>query len=68
MGLVTRLVPVADLDATVDEMAERLAAGPARALSLTKQLLDASADGESGVCIEVGSTGSGQQHHGWRCG
>lgn len=47
LGLVTRVVEPADLDATVDSMAERLAAGPARALSLTKQLLEASAEGGS---------------------
>ncbi|MFE4499106.1 enoyl-CoA hydratase/isomerase family protein [Rhodococcus sp. NPDC056743] len=61
MGLVTRLVPVAELDATVGKMAERLAAGPARALSLTKQLLDASADGgslESALRLEAQAQGN----------
>ncbi|WP_024795619.1 enoyl-CoA hydratase/isomerase family protein [Tomitella biformata] len=47
MGLVTRLVPVEDLDAVVERLAARLAAGPARALSATKQLLNAAADGGS---------------------
>jgi enoyl-CoA hydratase/carnithine racemase len=42
LGLVTRVVPVHELDTTVAALAERLAAGPALALSLTKQLLDAS--------------------------
>ena len=41
IGLVGRVVPVADLDATVAELALRLADGPALALSLTKELLDA---------------------------
>lgn len=40
LGLISRVVPVEDLDATVDELAARLADGPAVALSLTKRLLD----------------------------
>lgn len=40
LGLVGRVVPVGALDATVDELAARLADGPALALSLTKKLLD----------------------------
>jgi enoyl-CoA hydratase/carnithine racemase len=47
MGLVTRLVLPEELDKTVDMMASRLADGPAQALSLTKQLLEASVEGES---------------------
>jgi 2-(1,2-epoxy-1,2-dihydrophenyl)acetyl-CoA isomerase len=43
MGLVTRVVPRADLDATVADLATRLAAGPPLALSMTKRLLDNSA-------------------------
>jgi 2-(1,2-epoxy-1,2-dihydrophenyl)acetyl-CoA isomerase len=43
LGLVTRVVPRADLDATVAELAGRLAAGPPLALSMTKRLLDQSA-------------------------
>ena len=42
-GLVTRVVPRADLDATVAEIAGRLAAGPPLALSSTKRLLNQSA-------------------------
>lgn len=42
-GLVTRVVPRADLDATVDDIARRLAAGPPLALSSTKRLLNQSA-------------------------
>jgi 2-(1,2-epoxy-1,2-dihydrophenyl)acetyl-CoA isomerase len=41
-GLVTEVVPVDDLDATVAGYAARLAAGPPVALSLIKGLLDAS--------------------------
>ncbi|WP_280490240.1 enoyl-CoA hydratase/isomerase family protein [Nocardia carnea] len=47
LGLVTRVVAPAELDATVDEMAQRLADGPARALSLTKQLLNAATESGS---------------------
>jgi enoyl-CoA hydratase/carnithine racemase len=43
VGLVTRMVPRADLDATVADLATRLAAGPPLALSMTKRLLDNSA-------------------------
>lgn len=43
LGLVTRVVPRAELDATVTELARRLAAGPPLALSMTKRLLNQSA-------------------------
>lgn len=45
LGLVTRIVSPDELDEVVAGMACRLADGPAQALSLTKQLLDASAEG-----------------------
>lgn len=47
LGLVTQVVPSEDLDEAVDDMAARLAAGPARALSLTKRLLDRAVEGGS---------------------
>lgn len=43
LGLVTRLVARADLDASVADIAARLAAGPPLALSMTKRLLNQSA-------------------------
>jgi enoyl-CoA hydratase/carnithine racemase len=43
IGLVSRVVPRPDLDATVAELAKRLADGPPLAQSLTKRLLDNSA-------------------------
>ena len=43
IGLVTRVVSRADLNATVGEVAKRLAEGPPLALSMTKRLLDQSA-------------------------
>ncbi|MEU9390559.1 enoyl-CoA hydratase [Streptomyces sp. NPDC048324] len=46
VGLVNRVVPDAELDKTAREWAARLAAGPTRALALTKQLVNASLDGD----------------------
>ncbi|MEV4684537.1 enoyl-CoA hydratase/isomerase family protein [Streptomyces kurssanovii] len=46
MGLVNRVVPAADLDATAREWAARLAAGPTRALALTKHLVNTSLDAD----------------------
>ena len=40
MGLVNRVVPAAELDATVDEWAARLADGPPQALAMTKRMLN----------------------------
>jgi 2-(1,2-epoxy-1,2-dihydrophenyl)acetyl-CoA isomerase len=40
MGLVNRVVPHAELDAFVADWAERLAAGPPLALSMSKRLID----------------------------
>ncbi|MEU7058882.1 enoyl-CoA hydratase-related protein [Streptomyces sp. NPDC046197] len=45
LGLVNRVVPDAELEKTAREWAVRLAAGPTRALALTKQLVNASLDG-----------------------
>ncbi|WP_316770025.1 enoyl-CoA hydratase/isomerase family protein [Streptomyces sasae] len=44
LGLVNRVVPDEELAKTAREWAERLAAGPTRALALTKQLVNASLD------------------------
>ena len=40
IGFVNRVVPVDELDATVDELLEKILAGPPLALSMTKRLLD----------------------------
>ncbi|MFI1453350.1 enoyl-CoA hydratase/isomerase family protein [Streptomyces roseus] len=45
LGLVNRVVPDAELEATARSWAERLAQGPTRAVALTKQLVNASLDG-----------------------
>jgi enoyl-CoA hydratase/carnithine racemase len=44
IGLVNRVVPEAELDATVDSIATRLAAGPPIALAMSKRLLNNSFD------------------------
>ncbi|WP_406008325.1 enoyl-CoA hydratase/isomerase family protein [Streptomyces sp. NBC_00637] len=46
LGLVNRVVADAELDKTARAWAARLAAGPTRALSLTKQLVNASLDAD----------------------
>ncbi|QIY63214.1 enoyl-CoA hydratase-related protein [Streptomyces sp. RPA4-2] len=46
LGLVNRVVPPEDLEKTAREWAGRLAAGPTRALALTKQLVNASLDND----------------------
>ncbi|KFG03615.1 enoyl-CoA hydratase/isomerase family protein [Streptomyces scabiei] len=46
LGLVNRVVPAADLEKTAREWAERLAAGPTRALALTKHLVNTSLDAD----------------------
>ncbi|MEV4946290.1 enoyl-CoA hydratase-related protein [Streptomyces sp. NPDC053755] len=46
IGLVNRVVPAEELEKTAREWAERLAQGPTRALALTKQLVNASLDGD----------------------
>jgi 2-(1,2-epoxy-1,2-dihydrophenyl)acetyl-CoA isomerase len=40
LGLVTRTVPASELDKTVDEMAEKLANGPTKALGLSKRVVN----------------------------
>jgi 2-(1,2-epoxy-1,2-dihydrophenyl)acetyl-CoA isomerase len=44
MGMVNRVVPAADLESTVGELAARLAQGPTVALGLAKRLLNRSLD------------------------
>ena len=46
LGLVNRVVPDGELAKTAGEWAARLATGPTRALALTKQLVNASLDGD----------------------
>ncbi|NUK34235.1 enoyl-CoA hydratase/isomerase family protein [Streptomyces lunaelactis] len=46
IGLVNRVVAAEELEKTAREWAERLAAGPTRALALTKQLVNASLESD----------------------
>ena len=52
MGLVNRVVPVDELDSVVDDWAARLASGPPLALSMTKAMLNASANLSMAEAVE----------------
>lgn len=52
LGLVNRVVPVDGLDAFVDDWAAKLAAGPPLALSMTKSMLNASANLSMAEAVE----------------
>jgi len=52
MGLINRVLPLAELDAFVDEWATTLAAGPPLALSMTKTMLNASAQTSMEQAVE----------------
>lgn len=56
LGLVNRVVPAAELEATAREWAERLAQGPTRALAMTKQLVNASLDGDRAAALAAEAT------------
>jgi 2-(1,2-epoxy-1,2-dihydrophenyl)acetyl-CoA isomerase len=52
LGLVNRVVPLAELDAFVDDWAAALAAAPTMALSMTKTLLNASMQSSMEQAVE----------------
>ncbi|WP_327263031.1 enoyl-CoA hydratase-related protein [Streptomyces sp. NBC_01232] len=56
LGLVNRVVPAEELEATVRAWAERLAQGPTRALAMTKQLVNASLDGDRAAALAAEAT------------
>ncbi|MFE9610220.1 enoyl-CoA hydratase/isomerase family protein [Streptomyces sp. NPDC006012] len=56
LGLVNRVVPDGELAETAGAWATRLAAGPTRALALTKQLVNASLDGDRGTAFAAEAT------------
>ncbi|MEU5301849.1 enoyl-CoA hydratase/isomerase family protein [Streptomyces noursei] len=56
LGLVNRVVPDGELAKASREWAERLAAGPTRALALTKALVNASLDGDRGAAFAAEAT------------
>ncbi len=52
IGLINRVVPDAELAGEAAALAQRLAAGPTRALALTKWLVNRSLDGSRGASFE----------------
>ena len=52
LGLVNKVVPGAELDATVAEWAGRLAAGPTKAIAFAKRLLNRSLDVDRATLFE----------------
>src|SRR5881397_3871709 len=52
LGLVNKTVPTAELDKTVDEMAEKLANGPPKALGLSKRVVNQAARLELSDALE----------------
>ncbi|MFF8263406.1 enoyl-CoA hydratase/isomerase family protein [Streptomyces virginiae] len=56
LGLVNKVVPAEELQATAREWAERLAQGPTRALAMTKQLVNASLDGDRAAALAAEAT------------
>ncbi|MEV6313688.1 enoyl-CoA hydratase-related protein [Streptomyces sp. NPDC051776] len=56
LGLVNRVVADGELEKTARAWAERLAAGPTRALALTKRLVNASLDTDRGAAFDAEAT------------
>ncbi|MFF9983783.1 enoyl-CoA hydratase/isomerase family protein [Streptomyces erythrochromogenes] len=56
LGLVNRVVAAEELEAAAREWAERLAQGPTRALAMTKQLVNASLDGDRAAALAAEAT------------
>ncbi|MGW6978697.1 enoyl-CoA hydratase/isomerase family protein [Streptomyces sp. NPDC054932] len=56
LGLVNRVVAAEELEATARAWAERLAQGPTRALAMTKQLVNASLDGDRAAALAAEAT------------
>ncbi|MFD3695767.1 enoyl-CoA hydratase/isomerase family protein [Streptomyces sp. NPDC058646] len=56
LGLVNKVVPADALEATARAWAERLAQGPTRALAMTKQLVNASLDGDRATALAAEAT------------
>jgi 2-(1,2-epoxy-1,2-dihydrophenyl)acetyl-CoA isomerase len=52
LGIANRVVPAADLVATVDELAGRLAAAPSKAVQMTKWLLNRSFESSRQTAFE----------------
>ncbi|WP_412077641.1 enoyl-CoA hydratase/isomerase family protein [Streptomyces xanthophaeus] len=56
LGLVNKVVPADALEETARAWAERLAQGPTRALAMTKQLVNASLDGDRAAALAAEAT------------
>ncbi|MBT2446810.1 enoyl-CoA hydratase/isomerase family protein [Streptomyces sp. ISL-43] len=56
LGLVNKVVPAEELEETARAWAERLAQGPTRALAMTKQLVNASLDGDRATALAAEAT------------
>ncbi|MFB7464053.1 enoyl-CoA hydratase/isomerase family protein [Streptomyces sp. NPDC056224] len=56
LGLVNKVVPAEELEATARAWAERLAQGPTRALAMTKQLVNASLDSDRAAALAAEAT------------
>ncbi|WP_405921517.1 enoyl-CoA hydratase/isomerase family protein [Streptomyces sp. NBC_00122] len=56
LGLVNKVVPAEELEATARAWAERLAQGPTRALAMTKQLVNASLDSDRATALAAEAT------------
>ncbi|MFD7262141.1 enoyl-CoA hydratase/isomerase family protein [Streptomyces sp. NPDC059874] len=56
LGLVNKVVPAEELEATAREWAERLAQGPTRAIAMTKQLVNASLDSDRATALAAEAT------------
>ncbi|MFD9412396.1 enoyl-CoA hydratase/isomerase family protein [Streptomyces sp. NPDC059989] len=56
LGLVNKVVPAEELERTAREWAERLAQGPTRAIAMTKQLVNASLDGDRAAALAAEAT------------
>ncbi|MFG2879502.1 enoyl-CoA hydratase/isomerase family protein [Streptomyces sp. NPDC048337] len=56
LGLVNKVVPAEELEGAAREWAERLAQGPTRAIAMTKQLVNASLDGDRATALAAEAT------------
>ncbi|MFC9298335.1 enoyl-CoA hydratase/isomerase family protein [Streptomyces sp. NPDC057011] len=56
LGLVNKVVPAEELEDTARQWAERLAQGPTRAIAMTKQLVNASLDGDRAAALAAEAT------------
>jgi len=52
LGIVNKVVPGAELEATAKEWGERLASGPTKAIGISKRLLNRSLDGDRATAFE----------------